>query len=411
MKIYFDNLDPTTGNQKKLTEHNGNTYWIVSAGTILKKTFHHMGVTFNSITDIDEPGCYFIDVNGDPTWWSGVLTHRAVPTMHLIDMLPDSIIKLTQNKLLRIIIAADKEGGIMADRYYDCFKTTTEAMQRKKLPIGSVLIIQGNKKIKEQYKRWLKKTRRAELFEVQYSCHFDKIFFNHLLPTSPIILDSINTATYDFNSLNRVYRSHRGAHCFYLIKNNLMSKGIVSFNQIPQRDALAASWVNTPAESYLEIMKDNFPAFVDGDWSNTNAANQYNPNVYTDSLISFITETKFNEDVVFLTEKIFKPLALGHPIILLASAGTLAGLRDLGFRTDWCGIDPGYNDIIDDKERFIKTNEVLRDWVLLPREEKIKKINQSMETINHNFELIRNENFYFQSLTTALNNSRKYFNE
>jgi hypothetical protein len=126
--------------------------------------------------------------------------------------------------------------------------------------------------------------------------------------------------------------------------------------------------------------------------------------------MSFITETKFDEDVVFLTEKVFKPLVLGHPLILLASPGTLGSLKDLGFKIDWCGIDPSYNDIEDNKQRFIKTHEILKWWINLSREEKIEKIQQSMDTIQHNFDLVRSKNFYHEALRTALNSSEEYFN-
>jgi hypothetical protein len=158
-------------------------------------------------------------------------------------------------------------------------------------------------------------------------------------------------------------------------------------------------------------LSEYYPRYIDGNWSIENAANQYNIDVYKNSLISFVTETKFDEDVVFLTEKVFKPLVLGHPLILLASSGTLGSLEELGFKIDWCGIDPSYNDIKDDKQRFIKTHEILKWWISLPREEKIEKIHQSMDTIQYNFDLVRSKNFYHEALQAALNSSEVYFNE
>lgn len=408
MKLYFDTLDPNISNLNHLTSSSSNPFWLVSPGSIIKKCFTSMGHSLDLLDQIDDPGCYFIDVNGDPVWWAGVTDS---PGIHILNLLPKNIVKLVRSRKLRLIISADKEGGEMVNQRFDCFKSTSDAMIKNKLPKNSVLIIQGNKKIKQQYTDWLKLTGNEKLFDVQYSCHFDKIFFNQAMPATPIITESINTATKDFNSLNRIYRTHRGAHCAYLVKHKLLDKGLVSCNNINLKDHIAPQWINIEVNEFQSIMQKHFPLFLDGDWSETNAANHYNLDIYKNTLLSFITETKFNEDVVFLTEKIFKPLALGHPLILLASAGTLAGLRELGFRTDWCGIDSGYNDIVDDKKRFIKTNEILKEWVLTPKEEKIKKINQSMDTINHNFNLIRNENFYFKSLSTALNDSEEYFNE
>ena len=158
-------------------------------------------------------------------------------------------------------------------------------------------------------------------------------------------------------------------------------------------------------------MSANYPKFIDGNWSNINAGPQYNIDIYKNSLISFVTETKFDEPSVFPTEKIYKPLMLGHPIILLAAAGTLEGIRSLGFKTNWCGIDSSYNDIEDDVMRLQATHEVLLDWVQLSRKEKIKRIQESMPTIEHNFNLARTSNFHKDSLQEALNRSKRYFND
>lgn len=409
MKIYYDNLEPTSSNLDHLTENNGNTFWITSKGTVVKQTLKELGYDYYELSKIDEPGCYFVDVNGDPIWWTGVLKEQNVPRDHIVNLLPDNILNLLKEKKLRIIIAADKEGGSMEVENQNSFLSTYNAMVKQNLPKGSVLIIQGNKKVEEQYNKWIKNNNKEKLFEVQYSCHFDKIFFDSEIPSQPIVSESMAVAEYDFNSLNRVYRAHRGAHCFYLAKNNLLDKGIVSCNEIKRYDHLAATWNDVSQDEFIDTMKSHFPKFVDGNWENINAANQYNLKIYSNSLLSFVTETKFHEDVVFLTEKIFKPIALGHPVILLASAGTLRGLADLGFKIDWCGIDPSYNDIVDDKERFLATHKVLEEWIALPREKKINKILDSIETINYNFNLIRSRNYYKESILRAIKSSEEYF--
>jgi hypothetical protein len=365
---------------------------------------------FESIDNVTDSGCYFIDVAGDPPWWAGVLKQPQLPNHHILTLIPDHILELVRQRKIRIIISGDKEGGPMVNDEYDCFESTTQAMISKRIPAQAVLILQGNKKIQQQYESWLAETKSLRLFEVQYSCSFAMIFYNRSLLKEPVIHESIKSATYAFNSLNRVYRSHRGAHCYYLVKNDLLNNGIVSCNQISLTDDTGAALVEMDRLGFTEILQSNFPKFVDGDWSNTNAADQYNIDIYKNSLMSFVTETKFDEDVVFLTEKVFKPLVLGHPLILLASPGTLRSLEELGFKIDWCGIDPSYNDIKDDKQRFIKTHEILKWWIQLPREEKIEKIQLSMNTIQHNFDLVRSKNFYHEALRTALNSSEEYFN-
>lgn len=412
MKIYFDSLKTDTTNLIHLSENGDNKFWMVSSGTNLKRKLTQMKIGYSLLSEIDDPGIYVIDVNGDPQWWSGVLEQEGVPATHIVEEIPEYILELVRNKKLRLVIAADKEGGIMVNSYFDCFKSTTDAMIKKSLPPGSVLIFQGNKKISEQYNLWLQEKSQIKMFDVMHSIHFNDIFFNSFLPSEPIILESIkNESALSFNSLNRVYRTHRGSHLYFLAKRKLLNDGLISGNEINFLDESAFNLLGINQKEFLSIMESNYPRFIDGDWSNINAANQYNIDIYKKTLISVITETKFDEDVIFFTEKVFKPLALGHPLILLASAGTLAALRDLGFRIDWCGIDPSYNDIIDHRQRLKKTHDILVDWVKLPKNEKISRIQASMPTIQHNFNLMRSRNFYSESLNYLLKKSEEYFND
>jgi hypothetical protein len=410
MKIYFDTLTPNESNLLDLQSYGDNNFWLVSRGTVLKKQLSDMNFEIELLSKVSDPGCYFIDVNADPKWWSGMCEGLDVPTKHVLSCIPSELINLIKNKKIRIIIAADKEGGSMNISNQNAFLSTTNAMIEIGLPAGSVLIIQGNFKIKEDYEKWLKNNNVPKMFEVQYSSHFTELFFNKdNLPSETSIDSSVEHAKFDFNSLNRVYRSHRGSHCYYLAKNKLLDNGIVSCNSISLTDHAGAETVNASIEQFSHILKTYYPRFVDGDWSNTNAAGFHNHEFYKNSLITFVTETKFDEDVVFPTEKIYKPIVFGHPLIVLASAGTLRAIQELGFKIDWCGIDPSYNDIVNHRERFLKTHKILRWWIDLPRKEKVNRILRSRETIEHNFHLIRTKNFYQESLTQAIQDTKEYF--
>ena len=410
MKFYFDSLDPRESNCNELTynPHTHNDFWVVSKGTIIKKMLGNIGMPIADVNKWDEPGCYWIDLNGDPEWWSGALK-TPNPTENVLYSLPKKIIDMARLKHLRIILAADKEGGSMNYKY-DCFYLTTQAVITLNLPPGSVVITQGNKNIASDYEKWLIVSGQRKVLEVIYSNHFGNIFFDKQMPMTPLILEAMNNeSSVDFNSLNRIYRTQRGAHLFFLAKHKLLDRGLVSGNQINLNDLNAPALLQCDQTEFVEVMAANYPRFLDGDWSETNAANQYNPETYTNSLMTFVTETKFDEPVAFLTEKIFKPIALGHPVILLAAAGTLRALADLGFRIDWCGIDPSYNDIKDDTARFYATHRVLMDWLYLPRDEKLERIRESMSTINHNFHMIRMKDFYKDAINDVIASSGEYF--
>ena len=74
MKIYFDTLSTEVSNLKHLAKNGDNEVWIVSNGTNIKRKFSQMGLKYDLLSDLDSPGLYIIDVNGDPKWWNGVLT-------------------------------------------------------------------------------------------------------------------------------------------------------------------------------------------------------------------------------------------------------------------------------------------------------------------------------------------------
>ena len=424
MKIYFDNLNPLEANQSHLISSmpnatanqiasgRVNTFWLVPNGTRFKKVLEEMSLPYTTLDNYSEPGTYFLEVNGDPHWWNGVIKQGNVPHYHVLSRISDLVIKFAKEKKLRIVIASDREGGWMKCADYDCFQATTDIMLELGLPPKSVLITNGNKKIKQQYTEWLATTGNPQLFEVDYSNHFGRIFFDNSLPTTPLIDQSIlKDNVKAFNSLNRVHRTHRAAHLYTLAKAGMLDHGLVSANQFDPLDHIAAGLVGTDLDDYTRTMQMYYPRHVDGDWAVNNAANQYTRDIYTGSLLSFITETKYLEDVAFLTEKVFKPIALGHPMIVLASAGTLKGLEELGFKTNWCGINPSYNDIADDKERFDATHRVLFDWVNLPLPEKLKRIEQSRATIEHNFNLIRSRDFYKEAILNTLKNCEEYLND
>lgn len=349
MKIYFDDITSLTSpNCFHLSKNGDNSFWLTSPGTRLKVELKNLNIDYYNISDLDECGLYFIEVNGDPIWWCGLAPGNGVPPFHILTQLPENILNLIKNKKLRLIISADREGGGMISHSGDGFFETTEAMKTLNLPKNSVLIVQGNRKIERQYKDWLELNNTEKMFDVKYSNHFNRIFINNDFPTKPIVLESIkNLESKDYNSLNRSYKDHRSAHLYYIAKLEILDQGLVSANELRFNQNIPIDILNESiSESeFDQTLTKYYPRYVDGDWSIKNAANSVNLDIFKNSLLSFVTETKFNEDVVFLTEKVYKALTYGHPMIVLGSCGTLRALEDLGYKTNWCGIDPSYNDI------------------------------------------------------------------
>jgi hypothetical protein len=73
---------------------------------------------------------------------------------------------------------------------------------------------------------------------------------------------------------------------------------------------------------------------------------------YLDTHFSLVTETVFDYPYTFRTEKIWKPIAIGHPWIAVANTGYYRDIRALGFRTFNNVIDERFDSIEDNQQRL-----------------------------------------------------------
>ena len=82
---------------------------------------------------------------------------------------------------------------------------------------------------------------------------------------------------------------------------------------------------------------------------------------YLDTYFSLVTETTFDYQYTFRTEKIWKPIAMGHPWIAAANAGYYRDLHDLGFKTFGHVIDESFDSIENPLDRCARISEVVED--------------------------------------------------
>jgi hypothetical protein len=83
---------------------------------------------------------------------------------------------------------------------------------------------------------------------------------------------------------------------------------------------------------------------------------------YRDTYFSLVTETVFGEsDYSFRTEKIVKPIAMGHPWICAANFGYYRDLRNLGFQTFGHVIDESFDLIDNPQDRIDRIVAIVED--------------------------------------------------
>jgi hypothetical protein len=82
---------------------------------------------------------------------------------------------------------------------------------------------------------------------------------------------------------------------------------------------------------------------------------------YEDTYFSLVTETIFEYPYSFRTEKIWKPIAIGHPWIAVTNAGFYRDMHNLGFKTFGHLIDESFDQIENSQERIERIAQVVED--------------------------------------------------
>lgn len=135
-----------------------------------------------------------------------------------------------------------------------------------------------------------------------------------------------------------------------------------------------------------------------------------NPQMYVDTYFSLVTETVFDYPYSFRTEKIWKPIFMGHPWIAVANEGYYRDIRNLGFKTYGDLIDESFDQITNNQDRLNRIITVVEDLSkqglisFLQAAESTSKYNQQ-----HMQELSRQTESQF--LEHFLNFVKKHFNE
>ena len=85
------------------------------------------------------------------------------------------------------------------------------------------------------------------------------------------------------------------------------------------------------------------------------------PAQYTDTYFSLVSETVQQYNFSFRTEKIWKPIAIGHPWIAVANQGYYRDIRNLGFQTFGNVIDESFDEIVNNQDRMMQVSRVVKD--------------------------------------------------
>jgi hypothetical protein len=84
-------------------------------------------------------------------------------------------------------------------------------------------------------------------------------------------------------------------------------------------------------------------------------------NPYIDTYFSLVSETVHRFPYSFRTEKLWKPIAVGHPFVVIANQGYYRDLHNLGFKTFGHAIDESFDQIENNTDRMERVATVVED--------------------------------------------------
>jgi hypothetical protein len=134
----------------------------------------------------------------------------------------------------------------------------------------------------------------------------------------------------------------------------------------------------------FQIQRQDLEQYFFHNTSDSLASADYCTHDYQTTNLEVVLETLFDDDRLHLTEKTLRPIACGHPFILVATQGSLEYLRSYGFKTFHDIIDETYDTIADPAQRLEAVLIEMKRIATLPHDDKQQVYDSLRSIANYN---------------------------
>lgn len=179
----------------------------------------------------------------------------------------------------------------------------------------------------------------------------------------------------------------------------ILTMGIGDENNFDDIDNLEYQFFDS--KIYKKYKKQNLrnvlPYEFDVNLSENNPFHDPNIEKYLDSYLHVVSETYFktNNNQLFFSEKIYKPVIFLQPFIVFGQPYTLKKLQDLGFKTFSSHyIDEEYDNIVDDRQRFLFALSQVKKIISMTHAQLHIMTKYFREILLHNHYLLKFRNQY-----------------
>ena len=338
--------------------------------------------------------------------------------------LDDRIRNLIRDNNGYILINYLHEGHIRQENY----KELHNELLNYNIPANKVIFVSSNVNGKKQYETFcdnmpLLTKSKIHIIEANHMLESSVDIYNYVLDNNydkgldevfPYKQSFVNKQDLDdmrdtirekyFLCYNRVIREYRLALVAMIYKMGLQDKGIISLGAKEVDTAFGGVWPdyisdfiedkkqNEIVSDALKKIKPLYPIDADSDidanwiykdgekwggavgqWSNF--SHQYK-RIY----FNIVTESCYNEDCIYMSEKIFKPISNLVPFIIVSTPFFLKKLREIGYKTFHPWINESYDEEVDNDKRFFMILDEIKRLCSMTKEE-IHKWYYEMEDI------------------------------
>ena len=321
----------------------------------------------------------------------------------LLELINKDVFKDIQNGNAILCISYIHEG----DNHKDFYKDVNKFCNDNSISENNFMFLTNNPNIKQT----------DNIFSIDY-------YYNHVSTvyrqdykhaTSGCRTNKLENLDYEkirnnyFLCYNRSPKLHRTVLISFLLKENLLDKGLVSLGPIDRINTedgddwkpSSRNW-KTPIYSdklkeqikpYWEKVKEKSPMIIDipsdilvdgyiSSWKGIY------PKTYNDTYFSLVTSTSFDTPWFHPDEKFWKPLGQFHPFIWIGPPNSLDSLRRLGFKSFSPWIDESYDKEKDCEKRMLMIVDEIKRLCNMSKQEIHKWYYSMDEVLLHNWRRI-----------------------
>ena len=243
--------------------------------------------------------------------------------------------------------------------------------------------------------------------------------YNRTFLITPLNQRRINKTFVSPNRILGGLRQHRVLMLYHFQKLGLMNNWISASRVCPAENQdivnIGAQYQDRYPDITQVLDSMHLPRYFPGE-TETKMSSCWldNFDLCAESLLYHVSETVYSGRRSHLTEKTFKPIALGMPFILSAPAGSLAYLKRYGFQTFDTVWDESYDSTLDDLARAEQVAEQLAQLDKLSLDQKQDMFKRCIPIIEHNWNWFYGTGFeqvLWQEMQQMLTDIKNYCND